>query len=93
LIGIPSREGVCRIFHCECRISTAMVAIPDAVPRPVFDTMLFSVIQYAGARSWPIEVNLPGARRERTCLSAGFYARYQPTSRATSGASEWSGSS
>jgi hypothetical protein len=57
LIGIPSREGVCRIFHCECRISSAMV-IPEAVPRPVFDTMPFSVIQYGGARSWPIEVNL-----------------------------------
>src|ERR1022692_1622858 len=71
LIGIPSREGVCRIFHCECRISTAMV-IPEAVPRPVFDTMLFSVIQYGGARSWPIEVNLPGTRRERTVPKRGF---------------------
>src|ERR1039458_608227 len=28
-IGIPSRESVCRIFHCECRISTAMV-IPES---------------------------------------------------------------
>ena len=71
LIGVPSREGVCRIFYCECRISTAMV-IPEAVPRPVFDTMLFSVIQYGGARSWPIEVNLPGTRRERTVPKRGF---------------------
>src|ERR1035437_967666 len=84
-IGIPSRESACRIFHCECRISTAMV-IPES-----FELQATSDVQIF--REPPSRLRVPYQsdrgrspsasclRHDRPFLWSGIFTRGMPNFR------------